>query len=159
MSSFEFRAGKWYNKDTTITTISTIIVSIILGTVIPSISPGVNLPGQSLFSQIGSQLSTKDLLGVNPIDSLGNVTAPLDTIWKSIDSRLNEFIDSKSVNLPGPLKSTLESRLAVLDRFDNLSVWQVFEIVKSAFILVANILVTVLEISLSILKSVLGLIR
>lgn len=100
------------------------------------------------------------------MESLENATAPLNDIWKALSKKLDieNLVDSIKSFLNGrtaggtALKSSLESGLGVQD---TSTVWQVqvLGIAKSAFILIANILVTVLEIVLWLLKGVLGLIR
>lgn len=146
-----------------ITIITTIIVSILLGVISPIVSPGVNLSGQNLFSQITSQLPTKNLSEVNPINSLNNATAPLNAIWKALGDKLNiqgldsikDFVNGQTDSIA--LKSSLGSGLGVQDT--STTMWQVLGIAKSAFMLAANILVAVLEIVLWLLKGVLGLIN
>ena len=67
-----------------VTIIITLIVSILLGVASPITSLGLNLLGstsspqanQNLFSQISSKHSLSD---INPLESLGKVTAPLDS--------------------------------------------------------------------------------
>ncbi len=136
-----------------------IIVSVLLGVISPITYLGINLPGsisslranQNLFSQISS---TNSLSEINPLESLSRVTAPLDSLLGG----LGRYIDIK-LWLP---KSALEgvSRFeGTLDSIDNISVGKALRIAKSGLILVANILVTVLEMALSILRSILGLIR
>lgn len=148
--------GGWYNKDTTITLITTVIISILLGVTSPFISPGVNFPSQNLFSQIISQLPKNNLSEIDPMKSLGNVTGPLDNVWEALGGQLKGFLNSKDTSLLGPLKSSLGSGLGV----ENTSTaWKVLGIAKSALILTANILVAVLEVALGLLKGMLGLIR
>lgn len=146
--------------------IATIIFSIIFGVFSPILPLGANLPlnigkltlnDRSLLSQIGSQLTNKGLSELNPIEALGNVTAPLDAIWNG----LNQYIDTKHI-FSKPSNSALEGRLDVegtLRGIDNLSMGRALEIAKSAFILVANILVAVLEIALWLLRGILGYLR
>ncbi len=136
-----------------ITIIITIIVSMLLGVTSPIISFGVNLPSKNLFSQISS---TNSLSDINPLKSLGKVTAPLDSLL--LLGGLGRYADIK----PWLPKSALEGISwfeGTLDNIDNLSVAGVLMVARSGFILVANILVTVLEIALSILRGILGLIR
>ncbi|MDP3696702.1 MAG: hypothetical protein Q8R55_01565 [Candidatus Taylorbacteria bacterium] len=167
-----------------ITIITTIIVSILLGIVSPVVSPGVNFLSGNLFSQITSQLPTKslpvvsppNLSEVNPMESLINATAPLNSIWKALGEKLNmQGLDSIKTFLNGQwirqahhktvgsvnslqggraLKSSLGSGLGGQD---TSTIWQVLGIAKSAFILIANILVAVLEIAVWLLRGTLGL--
>ena len=146
-----------------ITIITTIIVSILLGVISPIISPGVNFPSENLFSQIISQLPTRSLSEINPMESLDNATAPLNSIWKAFSEKLNiRGLDGiKKTFLNGQtggkaLKSSLESGLGVQD---TSTIWQVLGMAKSAFILIANILVAVLEVVLWLVKGVLGLVK
>ena len=133
------------------TIIITIIISVFLGVTSPISSLGLNLPNRNLFSQISSKSSLSE---INPLESLGKVTAPLNSLLGG----LGRYIDIK----PWLPKSALESISGfegTLDSIDNLSTGQVLRVAKSGLILVANILVTVLEIALSLLRSVLGLIK
>ena|SRR3989344_5560686 len=133
------------------TIIITLIISLLLGFTSPISSLGLNLSNQNLFSQISSVNSLSE---INPLESLGKVIAPLDNMLGG----LGRYIDIK----PWLPKSALESVSGfegTLDTIDNISVGQALRIAKSGFILVANILVTILEIVLSILRGILGLIR
>lgn len=144
-------------------TIITIIIVSMLGIFSPIVSPGVNLSDFNLFSQvssINSKLKKSSLSEVNPLESLSNVTAPLDSIWETIGARLN-FQDLDG-GLKGFLNSmdgrALKSSLGdSLDGQDTSTSWQVLGIVKSALILTANILVAVLEIALWLLRGILRL--
>lgn len=130
------------------TIIVTVIVSMLLGVTSPITSLWAN---QNLFSQISL---TGPLSDINPIESLSKVTGPLDGFLKG----LGRYADIK----PWLPKSALEGISGfegTLDSIDNISVGQVLRMAKSGFVLVAGILVTVLEIALKILRSVLGLIR
>jgi hypothetical protein len=132
-------------------TLITLIISILLGVTGSNALLGVNLHDQSLFSQISYVNSLSE---INPLESLSKVTAPLDSLLGG----LGRYIDIK----PWLPKSALDSVLgfeSTLDTVDNISIGQALRIAKSGFILVANILVTILEIVLSLLRSVLGLIR
>lgn len=108
----------------------------------------------SNLSALVAQISSASLLSdVNPLESLGRVTGPIDGFLKGLD----RYISIK----PWLSKSTLESVSGfegTLDSIDNISLEQAFRITKSGFVLLANILVTILEIVLSILRSILGLI-
>jgi hypothetical protein len=150
-----------YNEDITFGIISTIIFSVLFGIFSPIGSLGFNLPNQNLFSQIGSSTSLSEL---NPTEALGNVTAPLDNIWKSLAGKLNI---SGLEDIKGYLGSNISNRasnslqdksLGLSDTLDGISVWQALGMVKSVFILVANISIAVLEAALWVLKSILGLI-
>lgn len=141
-----------------------------MGVISPNISLGVNLPflssDQNFYSQIISQLPTetlptpnvKSLQNLNPTDSLGRVTGPLDSLWKALGQKLNinSFSDVKNFvnnpSVPGALNSSLESGL----RAPDTSTSNVLNIAKSAVVLVANILVIVLELVLWALKGALG---
>src|SRR3989344_2204073 len=68
--------------------ITTVIISILLGTISPISSLGVNFSSQNLFSQIVSKLPKKSLSEVNPMESLSNVTAPLDNVFRAIKDQL-----------------------------------------------------------------------
>lgn len=138
-----------------VTIITTIIVSVILGTLGSSMPLGINLPGKNLFSQISSINSLSE---VKPLESLINVTGPIDGIWKAL---------GRYLNVPsGPddslrAKSALAGRLDIkdaLNRMDNVSIGRALGVAKSALILMANILVAVLEIALWALRGILGLI-
>lgn len=134
-----------------VTIIITVIVSVLLGVASPIIPLGINLPSQKLFSQISS---TNSLFEINPLESLGKVTAPLDSMLGG----LGRYLEIK----PWLPKSALESISGLEGTFDsieNISVGQALRIAKSGFILVANIMVTVLEIALSLLRGILGIIR
>lgn len=139
--------------------IITIIVSLLFGVTSPIAFLGLNLPNSinslqtshKLFSQVTYASSLSE---VNPLESLGKVTAPLDSLLGG----LGRYTDIK----PWLPKSALEGISGLegtLDSIDNVSVGQVLKIAKSGFILIASILVTVLEIALRILRSVLGVIR
>lgn len=156
------------------TIIITIIVSMLTG-FIPVNYLGVNFltaPENLIFwrldsaqqessftSQISSKVS-KNLSEVDPLGSLGKATAPLDNIWKALGPYIKGLIGPDE----GPMdsiyspqaKSALEGRLGFLGNLDTTSI---FGVAKSAFILIANILVTVLEIALWLLKAVLGLVN
>lgn len=96
-----------------------------------------------------------NLSEINPLKSLGNVTAPLDNIWRDLSSRLNIKLELPENISPEPLKS-LENQLAVKSTLDNVSVWQVLTMAKSAFILIAQILITVMETAIWVLKGILN---
>lgn len=104
----------------------------------------------------------KKISEVDPMGPLGNVTAPLDNLWKAVGQRLNiqSIEDIKSFfrggDAPRALKSSLGSDLASQDTSN--TVWRVLGIAKSAFVLIANIFVAILEIVLWLLRGVLGLI-
>lgn len=107
------------------------------------------------LSALVAQISSASLLSdVNPIEALGRVTGPLDGFLKG----LGRYADIKPW-LPKSALGGISGLEGILDGVDNLSVGQVFKIAKSGFILMANILVILLEIVLSILRSILGLIR
>ena len=133
------------------TIIITLIVSVLLGVTSPISYLGINLSSQNLFSQISSSNSLSE---INPLESLGKVTAPLDSMLGG----LGRYIDIKPW-LPKSALDGISGFEGTLDSIDNLSAGQVLRVAKSGLILVANILVTVLEIALSILRGILGLIR
>ena len=162
--------GKWYNRNTTLTIIYTIIISVLLGVTGPIVPFGVNFPsgletlaaGKNL---IISQLPQKNLSEINPTQSLGNVTAPLDNIWKALGQRfnINGFDDIKRLlngnsdsASPEASKLSLGGSLGI--NGTSMTLGGIFGIVKSAFILAANILVIVLEFVLKALKFLLGLV-
>ena len=134
-----------------------------MGAVSPNLSLGVNLPSQNLFSQITSKLSESNLPAtnlpklseVNPLDSLGNATAPLDAIWKAIGSKIN-WSSSIGSYTSGPLKSSLASRLSSKD---TSTMGQAFGVAKSGLILIGNIFVAVLEIALWLIRGILSLVN
>jgi len=141
-----------------------------LGAISPNLSLGVNFPSKNLFSQIISQLPNpalkKSLSEIDPMESLGNVTAPLDSVWEAIGSRLKVFISNNKTagSLSGPLKSSPDESLTNKDTsattwFDKLTTnGQVLGIAKSTVILIANILIAVLEIVLWVLRGLLKLV-
>lgn len=131
-----------------ITIIVTIIISMLLGVTSPTFFLQTN---QNLFSQISSTGSLSD---INPLESLSRVTGPLDGFLKG----LGRYTDIKPW-LPKSALGGISGFEGILDSVDNMSVGQVLRIAKSGFILVANILVTVLEIALRILRGILGLVR
>ena len=138
--------------------IITLIVSALLGVTSPIIPLGINLLGSTSSPQANqnlvSQSSANSLSEINPLESLGKVTAPIDSLLGGLD----RYIDVR----PWLPKSALESVSefeGTLDTIDNISIGQALRIAKSGFVLVANILVTILEIALSILRGILGLIR
>lgn len=95
--------------------------------------------------------------------SLGNVTAPLDNLWKAVGQRLNiqSVEDIKNFFKSGTaaskaLKSSLGSDLA--DQGASSTIWRVLGIAKSVFVLIANIFVAILEIVLWLLRGALGLV-
>ena len=131
--------------------IITLIISVLLGVTGPISSLGLNLQNQNVFSQISSINSLSE---INPLESLNRVTAPIDSLLRELD----RYIDIK----PWLPKSALESVSefeGTLDTIDNISIGQALRIAKSGFILVVNILVTVLEVTLSILQGILGQIK
>ncbi len=144
-----------------ITIIVTIIVSALLGFGSPLNFIGANfLSGnqnisKNLFSQISSNLSDKKLSNLNPIDSLGRATAPLDAIWKALGPQIKSFLDSNASGLKGASKSSLEGQLSQNDTSDQ---GQGYGVIKSTFILIGNIFVAVLEIALWLLKGLLNLV-
>lgn len=157
---------QWYDE-VMITIIFTVIVSVLLGVTSPITSLWAN---QNLFraqnfvldralnfrlSALVSQISSNGSLSeINPIESLGRVTGPLDSFLNG----LGRYADIK----PWLPKSALESISGfegTLDSIDNISVGQVLRMTKSGFVLVAGILVTILEITLRILRGILGLVR
>ncbi len=168
----------WYNESTTFGIITTIIFSVLIGVFSPIGSLGVNFlgsidspqAGQNLFSQI-SQI--KNLSELNPTEALGNVTIPFDKILKVLGQKFNISSSEDIKNLLGvgsidslrdgttvteASKSALGGRLALGDTLSNISLGQALGMAKSAFILVANILVTVLEVVLWVLKGIIGLV-
>ena len=147
----QLRQGR-YNETNTITIITTIIVSTLLGVLTPNVSPGVNFYPQNLFSQISSNLTEIKLSEVNPMESLGKVTLPFDKVWEALSSKLNLDVGTYS----GPSKSSLTGRFGLED---TSGIGQTLGVAKSAIILVANILVAVLEIVLWAIKGIIGLIH
>src|SRR3989344_3394396 len=140
--------------------ITTVIISILLGTISPISSLGVNFPSQNLFSQIVSKLPKKSLSGVNPMESLSNVTAPLDNVFRAIKDQLGGSDSIKSFlgnddTLPRRVKSSLVSSFNLED---TSATWQAIGILKSVVILVAKILLAVLQIATTVLRSILSLI-
>jgi len=136
-----------------------------LGIVTPSISPGVNFPSENLFSQITSKLPKIDLSEVDPVKSLGNVTAPLDKIWEALVNKLNldtlkNFLGDDSNEPSGEAsKWGLEGLSGLKDTFSGeLTMGKIFEAVKDIFIFAVNIFVIILEILLGLFKSLAGLI-
>ena len=105
------------------------------------------LENKKLFSQINSNFEINTLSEVNPMESLSNVTGPLNNIWKTLEGPLR--ILGGDTASSGPLKPNLEGRLS---SWDTSTTGQILEKGKSALILIGKILVVVLEISLSILK-------
>lgn len=96
--------------------------------------------------------SPPDLSRINPMDSLGNATAPLDAIWKALIDKIS--IKDIGVYTSGPLKSSLVSRLSSKD---TSTMGQAFGVAKSAIILIGNIFVAVLEIALWAVRGILSL--
>jgi len=148
-----------------ITIIVSVIVSVLLGTISPIASSGLNfLPTQNLFSQIGSQLPKPKLSEINPLESIGNVVPPINLIFDALSQKLNnsglggikDYLQNntqkEASNLP------LEGRLNAQDTLGAISAWDVLGIVKKGFVLTAQILVTVLEIATWGLKAILGLV-
>lgn len=127
-----------------------------MGTVIPGVSFGVNLSGQNLFSQISSTSSLSSLFEINPLESLGKVTEPLDSMLGGLGRYL--LVDIKPW-LPKSALERISGFEGTFDNIDNISVGQALRIAKSGFILAANIMITVLEIALSLLRGILGLVR
>ena len=140
-----------------------------MGVISPIVYPGVNFfsgfdslaTSQNLLSQIGS---TKSLSEVDPMESLRNITAPLDNIWKAVDMgsrQLHDFINNQGngIDLPAgslrPLKSNIGSRLGLGDT----SLSSVLGIAKSAVVLMTNIFIAVLEITSQLLRGILELVR
>ncbi len=105
---------------------------------------------------LGEGNQTSDLFKINPLESLSNVTAPLDNIWRDLGNKLNIKLELPGNISPEPLKS-LENQIAVKSTLDNVSVWQVLTMAKSAFILMAQILIAVMETSIWVLKGILNL--
>lgn len=137
---------------------------MILGISTPIVSPGLNFSSQNLFSQIIAQLPQKNLSEVNPLGSLGNVTAPLDNIWRYLGRQLNiirledvkTFIDGTAST--GLSKSTLEGRLG-LNTTSGTSLDKGLGIAKGAFILTMQILIAALELVMGLLKGALSLVK
>lgn len=121
-----------------------VVVSTLLG------FSGSNL--SALVAQISS--ANNPLSDINPTEALSRVTGPLDGFLKG----LGKYADIKPW-LPKSALGGISGLEGVLDGIDNISVSQAFKIAQSGFILVANILVIILEIVLSILRSILGLVR
>src|SRR3989338_1674225 len=140
--------------------ITTVIISILLGTISPISSIGVNFPSQNLFSQIVSKLPKKSLSEVNPMESLSNVTAPLDNVFRAIKDQLGgsdsikNFLGGDST-LSGRVKSSLVSSF---NSGDASGTWQAIGMLKSVFILVTKIFLAVLQIAMTVLKAILGLV-
>lgn len=109
----------------------------------------------SNLSALVAQISSTSLLSdVNPIEALSRVTGPLDGFLKG----LGRYADIKPW-LPKSALGGISGLEGALDGIDNISIGQALRMAKSGFILVANILVTILEIGSSVLKNILGLIR
>ena len=104
------------------------------------------------------------LSDVNPLKSLGNVTAPLDGVWKALGQRfnINSFDDLKRFLGGSSNTSTEPPKTALGGSFGlngtSTTTGGMFGIAKSVFILTANILVIVLDLALKALKYILGLI-
>ena len=96
---------------------------------------------------------SSNLSEIDPLKSLGNVTAPLDGIWHSINNQLSHWLPSNS----GPLEP-LESRLGVNNNLDDISLYNMFGIIKKGLVLMAQIFIVVLELTLYILRSALRLL-
>jgi len=91
---------------------------------------------------------------IDPLQSIGNVTAPLDKIFEAIGGKIN--LDS--INLPKTLKSGPEARSNLKEILGDLSAQEVLGMARGAFIFVANIFIVILEVVLSIVRGILGLI-
>jgi len=156
------------------TVIISVIVSILLGGFSPVISPGLNFPSQNLFSQIYSQIDKssdnltktepkepearkmRSWTDVDPMSNLKNVTGPLDSIWEALGGQIRSSLDDRSSSsLPEALKSSLGTNISDKD-ISNVS--QGLKIARTAFILIANIFITVLEIVLWLLKGILKMV-
>lgn len=157
-------AGEWYKKFTPgiieynpIMFISSMIFTLIAGVLSLSYSFS---PQNLLFAQISK---TSSLSEVNPLGSIGNVTLPLDKIWEALKAQFNGYNPTEDIKRsvasdisPGASKSALEEIFE--GKLQNVSLWQALGIVKSAFIVGANVLVAVMEIAIKVLRFVLGLI-
>ena len=112
-----------------------------------------------------------NLSKIDPMGSISSVTAPLDDLWKVVGIRFNLGLDSlKSIEslidgsiLSRPLKLAQEDSFKTKDTLltlsNGISLGQAWGIAKSAFILVASILLTVMEIAALLLRGILELIR
>jgi len=104
-------------------------------------------------------VSPSNLSEINPMESLGNATAPLDSLFKAIGDHMGGLDGIKSFLGGGSTQGQAKSSLmSVFSSRDTSDTGQAIGIIKSAVILVANILLVVLEVVTSILRGILGLI-
>ena len=127
-----------------------------------------NLPENYQFAQITKidkslpKTNPSNLSELDPLSSLDNITAPLDSIWKALGLKLG--IDGlgdlfNATASKQALDLTQDKRIDVRDTFDSLWDWRILGIVKSAFILAGQILLVVLEIAVGALKAILSILR
>jgi len=126
-----------------------------LGITAPIVALGFNFSSHDLLSQITSKFQKTNLSEVDPLESLGNVMAPLDSIWKAI---IGSKLNLDEVGLLELLKSGPEARSNLQDTLGDISAPKALGMAKEVFIFVANILVAILETVVSILRGILGLI-
>ncbi len=114
-------------------------------------------PYLSLAANLNKSINLSD---VNPMQALNQATAPLNNLWHAISNRLNSNAqDNGTQGIPGLLKSNLNSSFNLQDTFNSMTSGGILGVVKSAFVLVANISIAVLEAVISILKWLLGLFK
>lgn len=156
-------AGKLYNKNNAfIITKIIIIATVFIGLTFPRVSPADQ--SQNLTKNLSSPLPIpnfenidKSLSEINQLEIINNITAPLNNIIRS-------FLNGGQDLVVPRLKSSLEgisdqtSRLNSQNTFSTMSIGEIIDKSKEAFILIVQILVAILETTLGLLKSILGFI-
>jgi len=118
------------------------------------ICPSVSFGNNVITSPKIENSEKLNLSEVNPLESLERITLPFDGILTGLRDRFNIKLPNNLT--PGPLKS-LERRFTVQDTSDDISTDKILMIAKSGFVLVAQILIAVMELTLVVLKGILGL--
>ncbi|MDP3793025.1 MAG: hypothetical protein Q8Q89_04855 [bacterium] len=160
------KIGKWYNKNITFTVNKLAIIAMVLiGLILPRVSPAEQLPNLTETSSDSLQTpnlkNVNSLLEINQLEIINDITKPLNDVIRSF---LNGGGQGSSI-IPR-LKSSLggisnqADRLNGQDTFNTntMSIGEIIDKSKEVFILIAQILVTVLETALWMLKSILGFI-
>jgi len=119
------------------------------------------------FAQLPTPNIKKALSEVNPMESVGNVLAPLNDILGKLNvnslnlNSIKDFVNKGGTEgkaLLQPLKPALGGTSDIQDRLSNTSMSETIGTVKAIFIFAARIFVAILETLLWIFKGILNLV-
>ena len=120
------------------------------------------------------ELGFEQIKKVNPVEALKKVTGPLDSVWSGLITKfapdyIKDFISPKIVDTEKDksqydlilgqsqwssisLSLSSKSYLDLRNTLNNISIWQMFEMIKQVFFIVFDVLVFIID-------GILGLIR